>query len=83
MPNIATYKGLSGNDLLAALAADATTCATSSRRGRPPAKKIGDRLPNWRLAERLVASRAQEQQARSGRPSDGAGCSPILILCRP
>ena len=72
VPNIASYKFLSGNDLLAALAADATTLRDKLKAWKAAAQKIGDRLPNWRLAERLVALGAVDQQGdlddlRSGR----------------
>ena len=49
VPNIASYKSLSGNDLLAALAADATTLRDKLKVWKAAARKIGDRLPNWRL----------------------------------
>ena len=62
VPNIASYKSLSGNDLLAALAADATTLRDKLKAWKAAAQKIGDRLPNWRLAERLVALGAVGQQ---------------------
>lgn len=72
VPNIASYKSLSGNDLLAALAADATTLRDKLKAWKTAAQKIGDRLPNWRLAERLVALGAVDQEGdlddvRSGR----------------
>ena len=72
VPNIASYKSLSGNDLLAALAADATTLRDKLKAWKAAAQKIGDRVPNWRLAERLVALGAVDQQRdlddlRSGR----------------
>ena len=62
VPNIASYKSLSGNELLAALAADATTLRDKLKAWKAAAHKIGDRLPNWRLAERLVALGAVDQQ---------------------
>ena len=62
VPNIASYKSLSGNDLLAALAADATTLRDKLKAWKAAAQKIGDRLPNWRLAQRLVALGAVDQQ---------------------
>ena len=72
VPNIASYKSLSGNDLLAALAADATTLRDKLKAWKAAAQKIGERLPDWRLAERLVALGAVDQQgdlddSRSGR----------------
>ena len=72
VPNIAFYKSLSGNDLLAALAADASTLRDKLKAWKAAAQKIGDRLPNWRLVEHLVALGAVDQQGdlddwRSGR----------------
>ena len=72
VPNIASYESLLGNDLLAALAADATTLRDKLKAWKVAAQKIGDRLPYWRLAERLVALGAANQQddlddLRSGR----------------
>ncbi|MDE0177569.1 MAG: BREX system P-loop protein BrxC, partial [Gammaproteobacteria bacterium] len=72
VPNIASYKSLSGNDLLAALAADATTLRDKLKAWKETAQTIAARLPNWRLAERLVALGAVDQQGdlddlRSGR----------------
>ena len=55
VPNIASYKSLSGNDLLAALAADATTLRNKLKAWKETAQTISARLPNWGLAERLVA----------------------------
>ena len=62
VPNIASYKSLSGNDLLAALAADATTLRDELKAWKAAAQKIGDRLANWQLAERLVALGAVDQE---------------------
>ena len=62
VPNIASYKSLSGNGLLAALAADATTLRDKLKAWKAAAQKIGDRLPSSRLAERLVALGAVDQQ---------------------
>ena len=62
VPNIASYKSLSGNDLLAALAANAKTLRDKLKAWKAAAQKIGDRLPNWRLAERIVALGAVDQQ---------------------
>ena len=72
VPNIASLKSLSGNDLLAALAADATALREKLKAWKAAAQAIGDRLSNWRLAERLVALGAADQQGdlddlRSGR----------------
>ena len=62
VPNIASYKSLSGNDLLAALAADTTTLRDKLKAWKETAQTITARLPNWRLAERLVALGAVDQQ---------------------
>ena len=62
VPNIASYKSLSGNDLLAALAANAKTLRDKLKAWKAAAQKIGDQLPNWRLAERIVALGAVDQQ---------------------
>ena len=72
VPNIASFKSLSGNDLLAALAADATTLRDKLKAWTAAAQKIGDRMPQWRLAEHLVALGAVDQQGdfddlRTGR----------------
>ena len=62
VPNVASYKSLSGNDLLGELAANATTLRDRLKAWKAAARKIGDRLPDWRLAERLVALGAVDQQ---------------------
>ena len=62
VPNLANYKGLSGNDLLAALAADATTLRGKFKDWKAAGEKITARLPNWRLAERLVLLGAKDQE---------------------
>ncbi len=72
LPNIATFKGLSGNDLLAALAADASNLRAKLKEWKAAGDKIASRLPTWRLAERLVRLGAEDQAAdldsiRSGR----------------
>ena len=54
VPNIASYKSLSGNDLLAALAADATTLRDKLKAWKDSSQTIAARLLNWQLAERLV-----------------------------
>ncbi|WP_366656606.1 BREX system P-loop protein BrxC [Fodinicurvata sp. EGI_FJ10296] len=71
VPNMASYKSLSGNDLLAALAADAATLRDKLEAWKVAAQKIGDRLPNWRLAERLVTLGATEQQGDLDDLRDG------------
>ena len=60
--NIASYKSLSGNDLLAALAVDTTTLRDKLKAWKETAQTITARLPNWKLAERLVALGAVDQQ---------------------
>jgi hypothetical protein len=72
VPNLGAYKSLSGNDLLAALAADATTLRDKLKGWRANGIKISNRLPNWQLAERLVRLGATDQSAdleaiRTGR----------------
>jgi hypothetical protein len=72
VPNLGTYKGLSGNDLLAALAIDATVLRDKLKAWKAAEEKITARLPNWRLAERLVRLGGKHQEAdleiiRSGR----------------
>ena len=62
VPNIGTYKSLSGNDLVAALAADATTLRDQLKAWKADAQQIRDRLPNWRLAAHLVALGAADRQ---------------------
>ena len=62
VPNIASYGSLSGNDLLAALAADATTLRDKLKAWKAAAQTIDHRLANWRLAERLVTLGATGQQ---------------------
>ncbi|WP_436637658.1 BREX system P-loop protein BrxC [Microbaculum sp. FT89] len=72
VPNLATYKGLTGNDLLAALATDATSLRAKLKEWKAAGEKIVARLPNWHLAERLVRLGASDQEAdlesiRTGR----------------
>lgn len=72
VPNIDTYKALSGNDLLAALASNATTLRNKLKEWQAASKNIAGRQQNWRLAERLVRFGANEQRAdlesiRTGR----------------
>ena len=62
VPNLASYKSLSGNDLLAALAADATALRAKLKDWKAAGEKITARLPNWHLAERLVRLGAKEQE---------------------
>jgi hypothetical protein len=63
VPDIAKFKALSGNDLLAALAADAVTLRNKFKEWQAAAQKISARLPNWHLAERLVRLGAGEQSS--------------------
>jgi hypothetical protein len=63
VPNMATYKGLSGNDLLSALAADATDLRQKLKDWKAAEQKVSARMPNWHLAERLVLLGAQDQKA--------------------
>jgi hypothetical protein len=53
------------------LAVDATTLRDKLKAWKTAAQKIGDRLPNWRLGERLVALGASEQQADLDDLRDG------------
>ena len=62
VPNLASYKSLSGNDLLAALATDATTLRGKLKDWKVAGEKIAARFPNWRLAERLVRLGAKDQE---------------------
>lgn len=61
VPNLGTYKGLSGNDLLAALAANATTLRDKLKSWKAASQKITNRQPNWHLAERIVGLGATDQ----------------------
>lgn len=70
--NIATYKDLSGNDLLAALASNATLLRAKLKEWKAAGDKITARLSNWCLAERLLSLGAKDQKTdldsiRSGR----------------
>jgi hypothetical protein len=62
VPNMASYKGISGNDLLAALATDSTDLRQKLKDWKHAKQTISERLPNWRLAERLVGMGAQDQK---------------------
>ena len=80
VPNIASYKSLSGNDLLAALAADVSTLRDKFKGvegGR--ADRSAPVLSNWRLAEHLVALGAVDQQGRPRR----LGVADGLLLADP
>lgn len=72
VPNLASYKSLSGNDLLAALAADAADLREKLKEWKKAKQVISERMPNWRLAERLVGMGAKDQESdlesiRTGR----------------
>ncbi len=72
VPDIARYKTLSGNDLLAALAVNATPLRDKLKAWREAEAKIGSRIAAWSLAEHLVGLGADSQAAeadsvRSGR----------------
>jgi hypothetical protein len=63
VPNAATLKSLSGNDLLAAVANDATVLRDKLKAWKAASTKIGQRLPAFRTAERLVQLGAEDQKA--------------------
>jgi hypothetical protein len=70
--DMATLRGLSGNDLLAALADRAGDLRAQLKDWREAAQTISTRLPRWNLAERLVTLGASSPAAaldavRSGR----------------
>ena len=72
VPNLGSFRSLSGNDLLAAMAADAPALREKLKAWKAAAQKIDERLPNWRLSERLVALGATNQHGdledlRTGR----------------
>src|SRR5262249_38387159 len=54
VPDISKFRGLSGNDLLAALAASAATLRNKLKEWQGAAHKMGTRMSNWHLAERLI-----------------------------
>lgn len=54
VPNLDVLRGLSGNDLLAALAEQAGALKEKLKTWKAAEKTIASRLPNWKLAERLV-----------------------------
>lgn len=62
VPNMANLKSLSGNDLLAAVANDATLLRDKLKAWKAAAAKITQRLPNFRVAERLVQLGAEGQK---------------------
>ncbi|HXP61512.1 MAG TPA: hypothetical protein VN829_13530, partial [Dongiaceae bacterium] len=61
LPEAATLRGLSGNDLLAELAGRAPDLRQHLKDWKLAAQTIQARLPKWQLAERLVAAGADEQ----------------------
>lgn len=63
VPNLPSLKSLSGNDLLAAIAADASSLRDKLKAWKAASTKIGQRLPNYRVSERLVQLGAVEQKA--------------------
>ena len=72
VPDLPKYKSLAGNDLLAALAENAASLRDKLKSWQAAFSKIGTRLPNWNLAERLIWLGASELAAniediRSGR----------------
>lgn len=66
VPNLSKYKSLSGNDLLAALAVDATVLRDKLKVWKAAGERITARLPNWRLAEQLVGLGSKGQEAELG-----------------
>ncbi|WP_170364516.1 BREX system P-loop protein BrxC [Ruegeria arenilitoris] len=72
VPNHSSYNGLSGNDLLAALATDSADLRSKLKDWKKAKQTISERTPNWRLAERLVGMGAKDQESdlesiRTGR----------------
>lgn len=72
VPDLARYKTLSGNDLLAALAANATALRDKLKIWREAEAQISSRTPSWHLAENLVnlgadAQASEADSVRSGR----------------
>jgi hypothetical protein len=61
VPNLAKLRSLSGNDLLAGMAADAQNLRSKLKEWLAASQKIASRLPNWRVAERLVQLGATDQ----------------------
>ena len=67
--DMTTLRGLSGNELFAAIADRAGDLRAHLKRWREAAQTISTRIPRWNLAERLVRLRCIE-------PGDGARCRP-------
>jgi hypothetical protein len=63
VPDMARLRSLSGNELLAALAASASDLKQLLNGWKQTAQTIATRLPKWKLAERLVAVGAEDQSA--------------------
>jgi hypothetical protein len=63
VPNISSLKSLSGSELLAAMANDATVLREKLKVWKAASTKIGQRLPAFRTAARLVQLGAEEQEA--------------------
>jgi len=63
VPNSSNLKALSGNDLLAAVAADATLLRDKLKAWKAASAKISQRLPAFQTAERLVQLGAEAQKA--------------------
>lgn len=71
VPNITTLRSLSGNELLAALAASASDLKQLMKGWKQTAQAISTRMPKWRLAERLVAVGADDQRGALNAVRDG------------
>ena len=72
VPNLSSYYSLSGNDLLAALATDSADLRNKLKDWKKAKQTISERMPSWRLAERLVGMGAKDQESdlesiRTGR----------------
>jgi hypothetical protein len=63
VPNLTSFKSLSGNDLLALVANDAAQLREKLKSWKTAAAKIGKRLPDFRVGERLVQLGAHDQKA--------------------
>ncbi len=63
VPDLAALRSVSDNDLLVKLAAAAPTLKAAIGGWRVAGAAIADRLPRWRLAERLVRLGAADQDA--------------------
>ena len=63
VPDLAALRSVSDNDLLVKLADAATTLKSAIGEWRTAANLIAGRLPNWRLAERLVRLGAETQRS--------------------